>query len=162
MDIEVYNTTGEEGTNQLGTEFSRRLKPGDLVAFYGELGAGKTEFIKGVCDGMRVEEIVSSPTYTIINQYVGLREDEEEIILYHIDLYRIESPGDLGEIGLEEILAHPSAIKLIEWASHADMLLPSARYDIHFHTIDDNTRRIEIVHRDAVPVESSGTHRLLR
>jgi tRNA threonylcarbamoyladenosine biosynthesis protein TsaE len=156
MDTEVYSSSSEEETNRLGSEFSLRLAPGDIVAFFGELGAGKTEFIKGLCEGFEVSEIVASPTYTIINQYTGTARNGAELEIYHIDLYRIESIAELAEIGLNDILADPRAIKLIEWAQNAGVLLPASRYDIHFETIDDSTRRIEIEHRDTVTVESAG------
>jgi tRNA threonylcarbamoyladenosine biosynthesis protein TsaE len=160
MDIEVYNSTSEEATNKLGAVFSTRLKPGVLVAFFGELGAGKTEFIKGICEGMEVEEIVASPTYTIVNQYSGIDSSGKAIRLYHIDLYRIESADELTEIGLDEIVSDLTAIKLIEWAEHAEMMLPAERYDIHFHAVDDNSRRIEIVHRVTVAAAGAGGMRL--
>jgi tRNA threonylcarbamoyladenosine biosynthesis protein TsaE len=156
MDIEVYTSSSEEETNRLGADFSRRMAPGDIVAFYGELGAGKTEFIKGICEGMEVGEIVSSPTYTIVNEYTGVCRRGGELEIYHIDLYRIESVAELVELGMGDILADMRSVKLIEWAENGVMILPATRYDIQFETIDENTRRIQIVHRDTATVESTG------
>jgi tRNA threonylcarbamoyladenosine biosynthesis protein TsaE len=156
MDTEIYSSFDEEETFQLGVDFCGRLNPGDIVAFYGDLGAGKTEFIKGVCQGMNVDEIVSSPTYTIVNQYVGEDRNERPIDIYHVDLYRIENAKELIEVGLADLLADTGSIKLIEWAENADSILPPLRYDIYFVTLDDeNSRRIEIVHRDNAAVETS-------
>lgn len=153
MDIEVYSSTSEEETLRLGIEFSKRLVPGDLVAFYGDLGAGKTEFIKGICEGLAVREIVSSPTFNIVNEYQGESRNGRVLTLFHIDLYRIESPSELIEIGLEETLADLEAVKLIEWAEIAEAILPRERYDVKLTALDDeNSRRIEVIHRDAVAV----------
>lgn len=159
MDTEIYSSFSEEDTFQLGIDFSERLNPGDVVAFYGDLGAGKTEFIKGICQGMSVEEIVASPTYTIVNQYVGEDARRDTVDIFHVDLYRIENSAELLEIGLSDLIANNDSIKLIEWAENAEALLPVMRYDIFFVTLDDeNSRRIEIVHRDGAIVESTRTH----
>lgn len=149
MDTETYSSYSEEETFEIGANFSSRLQAGDVIAFYGELGAGKTEFIKGICQGMNVEEIVSSPTYTIINQYAGEDRRRRAVDIYHIDLYRIENAGELIEVGLSEFLADGNSIKLIEWAENAEAILPAERYDIYFVALDDeNSRRIEVMHRD--------------
>lgn len=158
MNIEVYTSFSEDDTSKLGVEFCERLLPGDTVACYGDLGAGKTEFIKGICDGLEVEEIVSSPTYTIVNQYSGEDRRGRMISLYHVDLYRLARPIELVEIGLDEILCDPKAIKLIEWAENACAMLPGSRYDIYFTSLDDeNSRKIEIIHRDEPLLAASGS-----
>lgn len=150
MDTETYSSFSEEETFAIGADFSSRLQPGDIIAFYGELGAGKTEFIKGICHGMKVEEIVSSPTYTIVNQYLGEDHRRRQVDIYHIDLYRIVNGAELTEVGLYELLTDDSSVKLIEWAEVAEAIMPTERYDIYFAALDDeNGRRIEIVHRDA-------------
>lgn len=149
MDTETYSSHSEEETFEIGADFSSRLQAGDVIAFYGELGAGKTEFIKGICQGMSVEEIVSSPTYTIVNQYTGEDRRRRAVDIYHVDLYRIENAGELIEVGLSELLADGNSIKLIEWAENAEVILPAERYDIYFVALDDeNSRRIEVMHRD--------------
>jgi tRNA threonylcarbamoyladenosine biosynthesis protein TsaE len=156
MDIEVYSSTSEEETFRLGIEFSKRIVPGDVVAFYGDLGAGKTEFIKGICEGLAVREIVSSPTFNIVNEYAGEDRNGRALTLFHIDLYRIESPSELVEIGMEETVNDPEAIKLIEWAEMAEKLLPRERYDVKLTALDDeNARRIEVIHRDPVALNGS-------
>ncbi len=163
MDTEIYSSFSEEETFQLGIDFSMRLNAGDIIAFYGELGAGKTEFIKGICQGMNVDEIVSSPTYTIVNQYVGEDRRRHTIDIYHVDLYRIENAGELIEVGLADLLQDDDSIKLIEWAENADSILPAVRYDIYFFTLnEENTRRIEVIHRDSSSVEPDHAHVLIR
>lgn len=157
MDIEVYSSTSEEETFRLGIEFSKRLVSGDVVAFYGELGAGKTEFIKGICDGLDVREIVSSPTYNIVNEYSGEDRGGRVVRLVHIDLYRVENVAELVELGMEEKFGDVDSIKLIEWAELASAMLPSERYDIKLTALDDeNARRIEVIHRDPIAANGSG------
>ena len=153
MDTEIYSSTGEEETFQLGVEFAERLLGGDVVAFYGDLGAGKTEFIKGICQGLRVDEIVASPTYTIVNQYAGNLHGGAPVDIFHVDLYRIENNAELLEVGLADLLADIGSVKLIEWAQNAEAVLPAVRYDIVLTALDDeNLRRIEIIHLDGVTV----------
>ena len=159
MDTEIYSSFSEEETFQLGADFSARIHPGDVIAFYGELGAGKTEFIKGVCEGLKVEEIVSSPTYTIVNQYMGGDRRRRHIEIYHVDLYRVENAAELVEMGIYELLSDNVSIKLIEWAENAEAILPAERYDIYFATLDEeNSRRIEIMHRDGAAEKNAGRY----
>ncbi len=136
----------ESETFRLGLDMASDLRSGDTVALYGDLGAGKTEFIKGICEGLHVDEIVSSPTFTIINQYAGRSGDGKGITIYHIDLYRVESGEELEEIGLPETLADPLAVKLIEWSEHGSHILPPNRVDVRFTPLDDqeNCRKIEV------------------
>lgn len=160
MDTEIYSSSSEEETFQLGERFSERLSPGDVVAFNGDLGAGKTEFIKGICEEMRVEEIVSSPAYTIVNQYAGESADGTPTTIYHIDLYRIEGLGELTELGFQEIMADPTAVKLIEWPHNAGAFLPTERWEVSLASLDDESaRRIEITHCEPVAVHrATGTY----
>ena len=75
MDTKIYTSLCEEDTLQLGRELALRLHPGDVVAMYGDLGSGKTEFIRGVCTALDVVDLISSPTFTIINEYTGRLAD---------------------------------------------------------------------------------------
>lgn len=152
MEYQIYTSTCEDDTFQLGADLASHLLPGDTVAFYGDLGSGKTEFVKGICDGLNVKDLVSSPTFTIVNQYEGVNDGGGEVRLYHIDLYRIESADELQEIGLEELLLDSDAIKLIEWSEHGTGVLPTRRYEVRFSALDDeNSRRIEVVQCTDVP-----------
>lgn len=138
------NTFNEEETIHLGREFATQLRPTDIVAIYGDLGSGKTEFVKGICDFFKVEEIVTSPTFTIVNKYNGIK-DQETFAIYHIDLYRIEKDSELLEIGFEEYLSDSTAISLIEWAEKTT-LLPEKIFSINIFLDDanDNQRLISI------------------
>lgn len=144
METENFLTHSENETIELGKEFAEKLKPGDIVAFFGDLGAGKTEFIKGICDFFKVDEIVTSPTFTIMNQYSGTFEDED-IFLYHIDLYRIKNLTELDEIGFDECLHSKKSIKLIEWAEKADTRLDIINYTITMKIPDESDNLREII-----------------
>ncbi|MCE2502823.1 MAG: tRNA (adenosine(37)-N6)-threonylcarbamoyltransferase complex ATPase subunit type 1 TsaE [Chlorobi bacterium] len=146
MEPRIYTSLCEEETFRLGLDMASDLCPGDTVALYGDLGAGKTQFIKGVCEGLNVGDLVSSPTFTIVNQYAGIQDDGQEITIYHIDLYRVESEKDLEEIGVHEVLADPLGIKLIEWSERGSKALPENRINIRFTPLDDqeNCRQIEV------------------
>lgn len=141
-----YISSSVEETNKLGFDFAEKIQRGDVLTFYGELGAGKTEFIKGICEYLKVEEIVNSPTFTIINQYIG-ELDEEEVTIYHLDLYRISNINELKEIGFDECIHSADSIKLIEWAEKADKRIDNTTYEIHFNTDekDENFREITIL-----------------
>ncbi|MGE5479066.1 MAG: tRNA (adenosine(37)-N6)-threonylcarbamoyltransferase complex ATPase subunit type 1 TsaE [Chloroflexota bacterium] len=145
MSTEYLRSSSEEETIQLGKEFAQRLAPGDIVAFYGDLGSGKTEFVKGICRYFDVEEIVTSPTFTIMNQYTGSL-DGDEVIIFHIDLYRIKKPDELVEIGFTECLNDDLAIKLIEWSEKAEFrnIQPTYSLKIKITGDDENERIIEV------------------
>ncbi len=111
-------TTGSvPETQDLGVCLAGLLPRGSLVCLTGELGAGKTAFAQGVARGLGIRARVSSPTFTLINEYPG------DIPLYHLDLYRLERPEDLEDLGLEEYFAS-DGVALIEWAERAEGILP--------------------------------------
>lgn len=103
----------EEDTFQWAKEFAKVLKPGDMVAMYGNLGAGKTVISRGICTGLGFEGSVCSPTYTILHEYPNNPP------IFHFDLYRLEGGADLNEVGLDpDYLAQ--GISLIEWPERLD------------------------------------------
>ncbi len=134
-----------EETNKIAKNFAKILKPGEIVLFYGELGAGKTEFIKAICDYYAVEQIVTSPTFTIVNQYFG-KLGKENITIFHIDLYRIEKKEELIEIGFMEYISNTEAIKFVEWAENSYGFLDKCNYSIKITNDEDdiNTRHITL------------------
>lgn len=115
------------------------LQPRDVVALTGELGAGKTQLIKGLAQGagVRKSAYVSSPSFTLINEYKG------NIPFYHIDLYRLEEEKEAIELGLEEYF-HGEGITALEWADRIPSLLPDEYLKIHIHYTGKNTRSIEM------------------
>ncbi len=132
----LSHSVGE--TFRLGSEFAKKLHPGDVVALYGELGSGKTHFIKGACQGLGVAEHVASPTFTIINEY-----ETPSVRVCHFDFYRLKDLAELREIGFDEYFAEN--ICLIEWADRVKELLPPQRFDISLNFgPDENSRAITI------------------
>ncbi|MBU3742842.1 MAG: tRNA (adenosine(37)-N6)-threonylcarbamoyltransferase complex ATPase subunit type 1 TsaE, partial [Candidatus Kapabacteria bacterium] len=115
MDAMSLRSMSEDETIAIGQQFATNLHVGDVVALYGELGAGKTEFVKGICAHFNVSDIVTSPTFTIINQYGGQTSDGMPMRLYHVELYRIESDRELAEVGFDDCVFAHDAVKLVEW-----------------------------------------------
>ncbi|MFQ6113758.1 MAG: tRNA (adenosine(37)-N6)-threonylcarbamoyltransferase complex ATPase subunit type 1 TsaE [bacterium] len=113
-----------EQTERIGQEFGYSLKHGDVVALVGELGSGKTVFIKGVCRGLNVADEITSPTFTLIHEYVG------RVPVYHLDFYRIQSPGEMRELGCDEYF-FGEGICLIEWADKIMEHLPRKRIEVY-------------------------------
>jgi tRNA threonylcarbamoyladenosine biosynthesis protein TsaE len=141
---ETYTTQSEEETISLGSRFARRLAEGDVVALYGELGVGKTQFVKGVCTGLGVKEMVASPSFIIMNEYKGSRNGLAPISVFHFDFYRVKSQNEVHDLGIEEYFSG-RGICLVEWAEVAKPLLPSHRYDITFRMLENlNAREILI------------------
>ncbi len=130
-------TDSAEKTMSVGEELSRRLVKGDVVAFYGDLGAGKTTMIKGIARGLGIDpNDVSSPSFALIHEYGGT------LSVHHIDLYRIEQPSEIAELGLWEIL-DGDGVSLVEWADRAKELLPDRTIEVRITRIGPNERRIE-------------------
>jgi len=129
----------EEQTYAAAKELARSLKIPAHILLYGDLGAGKTVFAKGLADGLGVRDVdeVSSPTFTLINQYSG------RVRIYHIDLYRIET-GALEGLGLEEIFDDPDAAVIVEWAERLGQFGTSGAVRVFLGYVDDHSRKIDI------------------
>lgn len=128
----------EEETIALAEKIISFLKPGDLIILTGELGAGKTAFVKGLAKGLgHNSDDVNSPSYTIVNEYQGERP------LYHFDLYRIGDSSELVEIGWDEYLSR-DALVVVEWGERAEDYLPKNYYRISFDIVSDREREIII------------------
>lgn len=136
----LHTTRSSEETFELGRTLSHRLQPGDVVALYGDLGSGKTEFIKGICAGLKVQGHIASPSFIIINEY-PFQYREKKSNVYHIDLYRLISAAELRGLGLDEYLSR-GGICLIEWAERAKSYLPARRYDVSLTLGDEENSRI--------------------
>ena len=137
-----YQSHSAEQTTDLGAELGRRLGRGGIVALHGPLGAGKTTLVKGIARSLLVEEPVTSPSFTLIAEYDGLREGLP-IILYHVDLYRINHPREIEDLGLEEIL-NASGICVIEWAEKAAEFLPDSAIRVEIGLSNGENRSVEI------------------
>ena len=107
-----YTTNSPEETEALGAALAKLLQPGTVIAYRGDLGAGKTAFTRGLAKGLGCKELVTSPTYTIVNEYLGGR-----IPLFHFDMYRLRSSDDLFDIGWEDYLDR-NGICAVEWSEN--------------------------------------------
>jgi tRNA threonylcarbamoyladenosine biosynthesis protein TsaE len=131
-------TRSEEETLAVARALAARLAPGDVVLLSGDLGAGKTAFVRGLASGLRIDPgQVSSPTFTIVHEYRGGR-----LTLYHADLYRLERAA-VEDIGLEEMGVRDGVLA-IEWPDRLSHPLPGAR-EVRIEIVDDSTRRLTLV-----------------
>ncbi len=131
-------TRNEAETRALGEKLGSMLGPGDFVALYGDLGAGKTRFAQGVARGVGVDPnvYITSPTYTILNEYNG------NYPFYHFDLYRLGGDADIAELGFDEYF-HGGGVCLVEWADRLSSGLPEQYLKVYFCLEAENYRRIE-------------------
>jgi tRNA threonylcarbamoyladenosine biosynthesis protein TsaE len=134
----VRVTHSAEETITLGRRLAERAPAGTVIALHGELGAGKTCFVKGLALGLGVTQEVTSPTFTIIHEYRGGR-----LPLYHIDLYRLDTVQQALDIGIDDYL-HNDGVTVIEWAERIESLLPANTTHIRFTLLTDTSRQIEI------------------
>ena len=133
-----FTTNSPEETKSLGKKIGKLLKQGNVVALIGNLGAGKTVIAKGLCSGLGVkEDYITSPTYTIINQYDG------RIPVYHIDLYRLKNSKELYNLGWDEyIYGHGACI--IEWADRAAEMLSEEYLTVNLEVMGKDKRKITL------------------
>ena len=110
----VFYSDSPERTEQIGQKLAEYLKPGDVLAYYGGLGMGKTAFTRGLARGLGVTESVTSPTYTIVNEYLS-----GKMPLFHFDMYRLGSSDELFDIGWEDYLAR-GGVCCVEWSENVD------------------------------------------
>ena len=132
-----FETASEEETVAAGRHIARMLPPRAVVLLIGNLGAGKTTLAKGIAAGLGVAEPdeVSSPTFTLIHEYGGG-------LLFHIDLYRLETPAEVSTLGLDELFDRESIV-LIEWGERFPELMPPDRIEIRLKTLDGDRREIQ-------------------
>ncbi|HRV76251.1 MAG TPA: tRNA (adenosine(37)-N6)-threonylcarbamoyltransferase complex ATPase subunit type 1 TsaE [Candidatus Saccharimonadales bacterium] len=128
-------TNSVEETFGLGKRFGQSLKGGEVIEFVGDLGAGKTSFMRGLAEGVESQDSVSSPTFTLSNVYAG----RDGIQIYHFDLYRLSEPGLVAE-QLQEVIDDPKTIVCVEWAESVRGILPENTITIQIVPIDENTR----------------------
>ncbi len=130
-------TSCEEETEACGRELARTLKPGSVVALYGGLGAGKTAFVRGLAQGLEVQEDVSSPTFTIVNEYPG------RIPLFHFDMYRLRDERELFDIGWEDYLDR-GGVCALEWSERVEAALGPDTLRVYLRSLGDDRREILI------------------
>ena len=132
-------THSADETQALGQRLAKRLLPGDVIAYFGDLGAGKTALTRGIAQGLGVTDLVTSPTYTIVNEYLTGR-----IPLFHLDMYRLGSSDELFDIGWEDYLAR-GGVCAVEWSENVeDALRDAIHITIEKDPLEPDTRRITI------------------
>ena len=135
MDYKI-TTHNEKETLEIAQNFESEKFPNMIICLDGELGSGKTMFTKGIANGLGIEEVITSPTFTIIKEYL-----DGEMPLYHMDVYRLD--GDTSEVGIEDYYTK-GGIVVIEWANTIKDVLPEERLDIKFKISGENSRTLII------------------
>ena len=132
-----FITNAPEETEALGEKLGKLLRPGTVLAYLGDLGAGKTAFTRGLARGLGCRETVTSPTYTIVNEYLGGR-----LPLFHFDMYRLTSSDDLWDIGWEDYLDR-QGVCAVEWSENVPEAMTGA-LTVRIEKLGDSVRRITI------------------
>ncbi len=132
-----YITHSPGQTEAVGTALGKILQPGDVIAYLGDLGAGKTAFTRGLARGLGATDMVTSPTYTIVNEYLSGR-----LPLFHFDMYRLASSDDLWDIGWEDYLDR-GGVCAVEWSENVADALENA-ITVKIEKISDESRKITI------------------
>jgi tRNA threonylcarbamoyladenosine biosynthesis protein TsaE len=149
--MKTFVTRSSQETIDLGKSFAATIAPGDVVALVGNLGTGKTQFVRGVCAGLNVHGHVASPTFTMIHEY-----DVSFGKVVHIDLYRVASRAEVAELGIEDYF-NDNCICLIEWAERVLDVLPPHHYEVRMQFGDaDDERKILIGEVDVVDSPQRG------
>jgi tRNA threonylcarbamoyladenosine biosynthesis protein TsaE len=133
----IFTTNSPAETENIGAALAKILKPGTVIAYRGDLGAGKTAFTRGLARGLGCSDMVTSPTYTIVNEYLS-----GKMPLFHFDMYRLRSSDDLWDIGWEDYLDR-GGICAVEWSENVEEALDSFIL-VNIEKIGDESRRITI------------------
>ena len=128
---------GPEETQALGKVLGAFAKPGDVFLLVGELGAGKTCLTQGILWGLGAEEYARSPTFVLVSQY------RARLMLYHIDLYRVDAIGEIADLGLDEYL-FGEGVCVVEWAQKALSVFPEQNLTVQIESLDETTRRLTL------------------
>lgn len=126
----------EEMTRRFGTELGQKVKPGTVIALMGDLGTGKTTLTKAIAGGLGIEDVITSPTFTIVKEY-----DSGRLPLYHFDVYRIGNPDEMYELGYEEYF-YGEGVCVVEWADLIEELIPEDAITIHIEYGEREGERI--------------------
>lgn len=143
--MKTFYTNSEKATIKLGKKLSKGFFAGMVVVLNGDLGAGKTAITKGFAKGLKIKQAITSPTFTIMNEYFG-----GKIPLYHFDMYRIEDSSEAYEFGLSEYFIKDSnsgvkpGVAVIEWAERIEDILPKEYLIIDIIKIDECQRKIKV------------------
>ena len=143
MSEHTFRINGLEEYPTAAKWFTTFLQQGNIFAFYGKMGSGKTTFIKSLCEELGVEDTINSPTFAIVNEY----EDREANTIFHFDFYRIKSIAEVYNMGYEEYF-YSNAYCFIEWPELIEELLPEEHIRVDITENDDSTRTIKVTIND--------------
>lgn len=132
-------TTTAQQTQDFAQEFSHTLIGGETILLNGDLGAGKTHFVKGIASGLGIDDVITSPTFALHNQYEGGR-----LVLNHFDFYRIMDHEEAEMLGLNEFFGEIGSVSCIEWSQNIAELLPRDCIVVTIEKLDENSRQITI------------------
>ena len=139
MTSKIFISHSEHETLTLGREFAKSLKSGQVILLYGDLGSGKTVFVRGVCEALNIS-CVRSPSFTLINEY----ESDSGLFVIHADLYRLE-PSGVHALGLEEYADYDNSVMFVEWPERwEDMPKFDGLVRIFFTALDESTRELKL------------------
>ena len=144
-------TSSTKETQKLAFELAKKIKPGDVLALYGDLGSGKTTFTSYLVNALGIESRVQSPSFVIIRKYSNTdagKGNGNIKTVYHIDLYRLTKKEELEDLGLEELFYEENAVSIIEWPELAEDLLPKGAVTMNFKYLDENIRSINVQNID--------------
>ena len=131
-------THSPEETRAFGRRLAEQLRPGDVLLFYGNLGAGKSEMTRGIAQGLGISGPVSSPSFTILNVY-----DDGRVPLYHFDWYRLESAEELYEMGMDEYLGG-DGVAVVEWPTQCPEAIPDTHLAVTLKPVGESDREITL------------------
>lgn len=143
----ILTTNNEQETKQIANKITKKLPNGSVICLLGDLGAGKTTFVRGVAETLNIKEVVQSPTFNIMKIY--LKGDKP---LIHIDAYRLADVNN--DIGLDEYIGYETGLTMIEWPMYIENLIPENAISIEIKNTGDTTREITISSEDDFLLES--------
>ena len=142
--MEIYISESPQQTEQIAADFTKQLVGGEVIAFRGDLGMGKTCFTRGIASGLGYNGEVTSPTFALINEYIGGR-----LPVYHFDMYRISSWDELYSCGYFEY-TEEGGVVVAEWSENIENALPDNTWYVEFDALDENKRKITVYHKKEI------------
>jgi tRNA threonylcarbamoyladenosine biosynthesis protein TsaE len=140
-DLDIISHSPQQ-TRNVGYHLGKVLEAGDVVLLFGQIGSGKTWLTQGIAGGLDVSGYVQSPTFTLAVEHSGTSHDGRSVTLYHLDLYRIDTPGDIDTFGHEEYLDDPDGIVVIEWPERLGAGIPEEHLLINIEYLADTKRKL--------------------
>lgn len=139
--MQTVVTNSPKDTQKLAQNLAAQFKDGGIIALTGDLGAGKTTFVQGFAKGLGIKDKIISPTFVLMREH---KIPNTDTVFYHLDLYRLEEPIDIVNIGLKDLIQNPENIILIEWSEKLGENLPQNATKINIEKLDQASRRITV------------------